>query len=139
MPFLHAGAGVLKITLTHGDEAVDAAKAAKQLSFPTGHAAEECAQNLLGGTRQVTFKTSHGVRYVDVLKDGIAHEIKVGKVKWSEFYRNQILKDAELIKAGDITGAHWHFYPSEVTGKVGADLRILKMLEQNNIPYTIHQ
>ncbi|PKR94436.1 hypothetical protein bcere0024_029610 [Bacillus cereus Rock4-18] len=37
-----------------------------------------------------------------------------------------------------VKGAHWHFYKSVRTGKVGASKKVLKMLKRNGISYTIH-
>lgn len=43
----------------------------------------------------------------------------------------QILKDAELIQAGKVRGAHWYFFR-------GAQQDILDFLDAYGIPYTIH-
>ncbi len=48
------------------------------------------------------------------------------------------MKDAELITRGEINGAHWHFFRSGVTGKIGASKPLLDLLKEKGIKYTIH-
>lgn len=78
------------------------------------------------------------VRIIDVFVDGVAHESKVGFVVLSQFTERQIQKDAWLVKHGHINGAHWHFFPSSRSNTLGADKRVLGMLDAFGIPYTIH-
>ena len=78
------------------------------------------------------FKTDLGIRFVDRFLHEIAHESKAGlDMKLSSKMRTQVLKDAELIRAGKIHGAHWHFFQ-------GAHPDTLKFLEQNGIHYTVY-
>ena len=79
------------------------------------------------------------VREIDNLhpKTRVAHESKVGYKDWNAT-KYQILKDAALIKSRDIRGAHWHFYRSNSTGRIGADPRVLRMLKHKGIKYTIY-
>lgn len=51
---------------------------------------------------------------------------------------HQIEKDAALIKSKKARSATWHFFPSGITHSIGADLWVLKVLKDNNIPYIIH-
>lgn len=91
-----------------------------------------------GGESQVYRQTSMGGRYIDQLAKGIAHESKVGYTTLNKRVKTQILKDAELINNGTFDGAHWHFYRSSITGKIGASQELLDFLKLYNIPYTIH-
>lgn len=83
-------------------------------------------------------------RYVDVLKGsvdgvgGIAREAKTGYVRYSRRTVTQIRKDGLLIRAGQIDDARWHFLPSGRSNTVGADPRILDLLDAYGIGYTIH-
>ena len=78
------------------------------------------------------FSTSLGSRYIDRLVDGIAHESKAGlNVRLNSTIERQILKDAELIQAGRIQGAHWHFFQ-------GAQSDVLKSLTKHGIKYTVY-
>ncbi|MGR6125980.1 hypothetical protein [Paenibacillus sp. SER-28] len=85
------------------------------------------------------FNTSLVRQYIDVMKNGIAHESKVGYTSLTSFVSKQIQKDAELIRTGDIEGAVWHFYKSGITGKVGATKPLLDMLDANGIKYIIEK
>jgi hypothetical protein len=101
--------------------------------------------NVSGVTKQVRASTggctdvcTGTVRIFDVFADGVAHESKVGRVTYSAFARNQIQKDAWLVRNGDIEGAHWHFFASARSNTIGADPRLLDLLDEFDIPYTIH-
>jgi RHS repeat-associated protein len=79
-----------------------------------------------------SFGTSDGPRFIDRLVNRIAHESKAGKnVRLTSTVRRQILKDYELIKKGEIDGAHWHFWQ-------GADQSTQDFLNLHRIPFTIH-
>lgn len=78
------------------------------------------------------------VRIFDVFVGGVAHESKVGFVGPSQFTERQIRKDAWLVNNGYIKGAHWHFFASSRSNTLGADTRVLDMLDTYGIPYTIH-
>ena len=107
-------------------------------SYMTGHDGEIALAKMYKGESQVEFKTSRGRRVVDQLSKGIAHESKVGYTSLSQSVRTQILKDAELVARGEVKGAHWHFFRSGVTGKVGATPQLLDFLKQNDISHTVH-
>jgi len=78
------------------------------------------------------FTTSLGKRYIDRLVNGVGHEAKAGlNVGLTSSIRKQILKDAELIAAGRLQGAHWHFFQ-------GVQLRTTDFLRHNGISFTIH-
>ncbi len=107
-------------------------------TYMTGKDGEKELANMYGGRSQAYFMTTKGKRFIDQLANGIAHESKVGYTTLTERVKTQILKDAELIKTGQIKGAHWHFFTSGVTGKGGASQPLLDFLSQNGIKYTIH-
>lgn len=97
---------------------------------------------LLGATEEQIEKGSwlHGInRRVDVLAEGIAHESKVGYLSYSRSALRQIIKDVKLRKTAQISNAHWHFFRSAITGEVGADPRLLRVLDHFGIRYTIHR
>ncbi|NRQ55671.1 hypothetical protein, partial [Brevibacillus sp. HD1.4A] len=111
----------------------------KSVAFNSGRAGELYLAKLVGGNaKPVYFKTSLGARYVDVLKDGIAYESKVGYKTLTAFNKKQVLKDVELLKKGTVDSVEWHFFKSEITGKSGASQQLLDFLTQNGIKYTIH-
>jgi hypothetical protein len=114
--------------------------------FADGTEGEVFLENLYGATlkgadKQVWASTKGYIgkgRFFDVFVDGVAHESKVGHVAWSKSIENQIMKDAWLVKNGDIEGAHWHFFASSASNTVGADKKVLDLLDERGIPYTIH-
>ncbi len=114
-------------------------KTAIKRRFKSGKAGEKHLERLVGG-KSKTFNTRLGKRVVDRYSGRWAHESKVGYVKYSKFVRKQILKDRMLVRDKNIPvkGAHWHFYKSARTGKVGASKKVLKMLKRNGISYTSH-
>lgn len=78
------------------------------------------------------------IRIIDNLLDGVAHESKVGFKYLTPEMERQIRSDAHLIEIGSIKGAHWHFLASAHTNKLGADKKVLDLLDELGIPYTIH-
>ncbi len=98
-----------------------------------------------GVTRQVRASTEGcidvcnitNIRLFDVFVDGVAHESKVGYKTLSDVEK-QIRSDAHLIKNGVIEGAHWHFFASGSTNRLGASPKVLDLLDELGIPYTIH-
>lgn len=79
-----------------------------------------------------------GVRVGVVVIDGVLHEAKVGYAPLTRVVARQIRKDAWLIRTGAIAGAHWHFLASDLTSTLGADPRVLDLLDEAGIRYTIH-
>jgi DNA-directed RNA polymerase specialized sigma54-like protein len=80
-------------------------------------------------------------RFVDVVDaKGVIHEVKSGYVKYQSSITRQIEKDAILARTSNnaIRGAVWHFVASDRSGTIGADPRILDLLEENGINYVIH-
>lgn len=88
-----------------------------------------------GGPRYVSIGVG---RYFDVFRGGVAREAKTGWVRYNLRIERQIQKDALLVQAGQADSAHWHFLPSGRSNSVGADPRVLDLLEAFGIPYTIH-
>lgn len=67
--------------------------------------------------------------------NNIAHESKVGYTTLTSFVKKQILKDAGLIRTGEIDGACWHFFTSGITEKGGPSQPLIDFLLKNNIQY----
>jgi hypothetical protein len=118
--------------------------------FSTGYAGEAWLEGIYsatvsGATKQVSASTKGCLlvcnlvrRRFDVLVDGVAHESKVGRVPWSPSVERQIRSDAWLIETGQIEGAHWDFMASSVSNTIGANPKVLDLLDEVGIPYTIH-
>jgi len=78
------------------------------------------------------------IRLVDLLDGGTAHTVKAGYVTLTEQVKRQILTDAWLLSTGVIDAAHWHFVMSARTLTLGADDRVLALLDEAGIDYTVH-
>ena len=135
--------GLEKLTSSKGRKFTQ--EAAEQLnksltSHQIGNLGEKALAKSVGGSSHKVFNTSLGKRVVDQFADGIAHESKVGFVNSSAFVRKQIAKDANLIANNDIVqGAMWHFYKSPKTGLQGASETVIKLLNDNDIPYEFEE
>ncbi len=138
-------------TTKAGQKAADTAKGvgkAKNVKNPTPHeigteGEKRLLKDLGGGTPQKSFDTSMGKRRVDVFKNEVAHESKVGRVSNTSTFRTQVRKDAELLSSGQVKGVEWHLYDSPVTGQGGlttpAQQFINKMMKDNpNFKVTYH-
>ena len=108
-------------------------------AYMTGADGEHELASKYGGESQKIFHTSLGIRKVDQYAKRVAHESKVGYTSLSQSVRKQILKDVELVNEGSIKRAHWHFFRSGVTGRIGATPQLLRFLKENRIKYTIHR
>lgn len=108
-------------------------------AFVGGTAGEEYLLKRLGGGIRQGFKTSQGWRWIDIFYEGTAHESKVGFTRLTSFIQKQVLKDVELRKAGIIKKAVWHFYRSDITGKIGPTQQLKQFLKDNGIKYIIHR
>ncbi|NLE61596.1 MAG: hypothetical protein GX616_24855, partial [Planctomycetes bacterium] len=112
----------------------------RHLTFKTGDAARDFLLSMVGGKSEVWIARLK--RIVDVLApDQIAHESKMGHQAYCDLLIRQAEKDAELVakSGGDVKGVHWHFFRSGNTRKVGGDGRLLALLKQLGIPYTIYE
>jgi hypothetical protein len=115
--------------------------------FKTGDAARDFHAASIGAQRvEVTIETAIGrgatrFRRIDTLKDGVAHEVKMGYQGFTSKMETQIKKDAWLVQNARRSGVRevqWHFYRSQETGRVGADPRLLEALDKAGIKYVIH-
>ncbi|WP_460462961.1 VWA domain-containing protein [Arthrobacter pigmenti] len=91
------------------------------------------------------YRKAHGFpfgRVADMIDDGVMREVKSGFVPFRSKIVKQIEKDAALLAdmAGEnaaIRQAAWHFVGGR-TGSLGADPRVLSLLEDKGIAYVIH-
>lgn len=138
---------------TNLDNLADAMKRANHVHgapakfFNDGYAGEAWLTGVLKGSQPQARVVTDGcveicnrsnVRIIDNLLDGVAHESKVGFKYLTPELERQIRSDAHLIQIGSIKGAHWHFLPSAHTNKLGAHEKVLDLLDELGIPYTIH-
>lgn len=118
-----------------------------RIDFVSGwRAAEDQVANVVGAVgkrpRYFTVPGHSFGRHVDFVDaDGVIHEVKSGYVKYQSSIARQIEKDARLLNDpanGQITGAVWHFVASGRSDSLGADPRLLDLLDENGIKYVIH-
>ena len=82
-------------------------------------------------------------RYADMIdEDSIMREVKSGFVPFRSRIQKQIEKDAAILadttgKNAEVLGVVWHFVGGR-TGSLGADPRVLDLLDAKGIPYIIH-
>jgi hypothetical protein len=81
-------------------------------------------------------------RFADMIDDGVMREVKSGFVPFRSTVIRQIEKDAAILADtrgvnGEVRQAVWHFVGGR-TGSLGADPRVLDLLEEKGIAYVIH-
>jgi hypothetical protein len=105
---------------------------------------EQWLKTTYGGSGPKYFPTRAGVggRFVDVFSSGAAHESKVGRMSARSSYKLQLEKDKELLlsSGSGVTSVTWHFFPSDITSKVGPTPGLVGALNSPPppIPYVIH-
>ena len=83
-----------------------------------GAITEKTFEDLMGADAiQLEIQIGKSKRYLDNVKNGIAREIKSGRVTWSS-YKSQVMKDLEIVVAGikNINKVEWHCF-GEVDAK----------------------
>ena len=95
--------------------------------------------NLFGGTPQKTFNTTEGKRVVDNFVDATAQESKVGRTAASSRVKQQVAKDAAMVKdaTSQVNKAEWHFFPGK-TG-TGPTKQLEELLRKNDFSIFIHK
>lgn len=111
------------------------------IRFFTPDDGEAWLRNTFGGNPQIYKETSDGPRFLDLLSGTSAHESKVGRMSARASYKRQIAKDKELlINDPDVNAVTWHFFPSDITSKVGPTPALVDALRNPPPPleYVIH-
>jgi RHS repeat-associated protein len=133
---LIAGAGKAKaLENLVAANAVRAGELVPASSKGLGDWGEARLSNLFGGKGikpKSPFDTSFGKRYVDRLVDGVAYESKAGyNVKLTSTIKDQIAKDAELVRTNVVKRSEWHFWN-------GAQRSVLDALKGAGIKAVVH-
>lgn len=68
----------------------------------------------------------------------VALESKVGAQRLTDKLRQQIDRDAALKAADQIETVEWHFFASNLSGKIADDPELFDYLTSKGIPYVIH-
>ena len=79
------------------------------------------------------------IRIIDIVDgQGGFHEVKSGRVSWSQRTIDQIDKDIGILSNNPECKSYtWEFFPGK-DGKIDVDPRILKKLKDGNIKYNFH-
>jgi hypothetical protein len=132
-----AGARAARAAAPAAQMATAAARVATNRA--NGIAAQNFLLGVVAGRPQVFFRTTLGARFVDVLDAAnVAHESKVGYTSLSSSVSRQILKDAELLRTGQVQGVTWHFFRSPITNLRGATQPLLNELARHGIQVVFH-
>lgn len=120
---------------------VKAQKKKQQLraNYKQGKDAEKALAKEVGDkkVKSQTFSINNSKRVVDHLSRGVAYESKTGYICASNFVKQQVAKDAALLKAKKIKKAVWVFRKSAKTGKGGPSKALAELLRKNNIKIRI--
>lgn len=113
-----------------------------RLGFPNGwRAAEDAVANILPTRARQSYQAVDGMphgRFVDIVDvAGDFHEVKSGYVTLRSRISRQIEKDA-LLRQQQSIDVTWHFVASNRSGSLGADPRVLDLLDEAGISYVIH-
>ncbi|MDE5785065.1 MAG: hypothetical protein K2H98_00880, partial [Duncaniella sp.] len=100
-------------------------------NYTNGKAAEKAVMESTGGTPK-SLKTPYGMRHIDVFENGIAHEVKVGRVSSNERILLQ-KKDVWLRDHNFVQGLQYDFAVSPVSGLQGPTPTLEQILIQNHI------
>lgn len=109
--------------------------------FATELQARRALQRSVKGKEQWFFVGSPNSsrRLVDALdRHGVAHQAFLGYRTLNASTRDQLKKDAELLKTGRVKGVIWHFYRKEKTGRIGPSASLARELEKHGIAVVLH-
>ncbi len=100
--------------------------------------ASEYLRNFVNGKSvEIETHTVGQYRIIDALdRDGVAHEAKY--TINSKNVKDQIKKDVELMKRGEVKGVVWHFFRHVKTGKTALTPSLRRELERNGIVVIVH-
>jgi len=101
-------------------------------------AADAIAAQFPGAEREITLQAASGRRRVDVLTpDGLAIESKVGRTSLTPRVRQELSRDAELLRDKDTEAksVRWEFSKSPTTGRIGPTGPLREALRKAGIPW----
>ncbi len=99
-------------------------------------AAAAVARQFPGSRAAPTLQTPRGARRLDfVAPGGRGFEVKQGYTSYSARIREQVARDAELLRSGQVQSIEWQFVRSPVTGRVGPSGPLRDALDRAGIRY----
>ncbi|MEB3102688.1 TadE family protein [Ferviditalea candida] len=111
------------------------------LAFESHAQAKAYLQKLVYGRQSTRTTDEVGTwRLIDALDANmIAHQAYIGYKDSTKDLRDQLQKDAELLRNSKLNGVVWHFFKRKSDGSIGPSEKLRKQLEQNGIIVVIHE
>ncbi|MEX1029514.1 MAG: hypothetical protein WDZ91_05645 [Paenibacillaceae bacterium] len=79
-------------------------------------------------------------RLIDALDgNGVAHQAYYGFKDWDNDLEFQLLKDAEILSKGQVSGVVWHFFRRESDHSIGLNNKLRSQLEARGIVIVVHE
>ena len=99
-----------------------------------GKLSERLVAAEVGGAAK-SARTDLGIRYIDVVADSLAIEVKTGYQTLTDDIAQQIAKDAHILAGNKlgITEYEWWFRVNPLTGEGGASAELVALLESEGI------
>ncbi|WP_309118455.1 hypothetical protein [Paenibacillus sp.] len=92
-----------------------------------------------GHERRIGTEETGKWRLIDAMdKQEVAHQTYIGPKQPNKDVRDQLMKDAELIRKGKVKGVVWHFFRRTGDATAGPSPALKKLLQDNGIVFVIH-
>lgn len=110
------------------------------LTFPHHAEAVKYVRALVHGKEQRIGTVETGSwRLIDAMdKHLVAHQTYIGPKTTNQDVMNQLVKDAELLRRGEVNGVVWHFFRRTGETASGPSPSLKQMLEKHGIIVVIH-
>ncbi|HZG88515.1 hypothetical protein [Paenibacillus sp.] len=112
----------------------------RELTF--GHHAQAAIylRTLINGAeRRISTQETGKWRKIDSMdKHGVAHQVYIGPKTTTRDVRDQLMKDAELLRKGKVSGVAWHFFRRTGETTAGPSPALKQLLQSHGIIVVIH-
>jgi len=110
------------------------------LTFRTHAEAVSYTRTLVNGReKRIPTKEIGHWRLIDAMdKHGIAHQTYIGVKTANKEITDQLLKDAELLRRGEVNGVVWHFFKRTGEADSGPAPELQRLLQKHGIMIVIH-
>jgi hypothetical protein len=112
----------------------------RELTFRVHSEAVKYLRALVRGKEQRVPTQENGKwRLLDAMdKHDVAHQAYIGPKSLNNDVRNQMLKDAELIRQGKVKGVVWHFFRRTGESSAGPSASLKRELQKHGIIIVVH-
>jgi len=112
----------------------------RELTF--GHHAQAATylRSLVNGAeRRISTQETGKWRKIDAMdKHGVAHQVYIGPKSTTRDVTDQLMKDAELLRKGKVSGVAWHFFRRTGETNAGPSPALKQLLQSHGIIVVIH-